>query len=246
LLSGSIRLIDPLTNLSNSSYWLSIRLTRYRARPPHSFVHIHITIQEDNYYLPQCVNIYQNIKIYDYSNPYSLTRVQALSLYDHINLQYSIINNEKLFSIDKQTGFIQLLPSIRFNHLIKSDYLLTIRALDNQHQLSVDCYLKINYIQRRELIPKFFYSSIYNIDLIEISSNSKRLRQRLFQVIALLDQKIYNKNLQIRYRIIDSNQYFIINRQTGYIATKKPLYPHKIYQFNVRKSFDLSLIISFC
>ncbi len=237
---GSIRLIHLLTN---SSYWISIRLTRYRAHPPHSFIHIHLTIREDNFYLPQCINIYQSIKIYDYSNSYSLIRVQALSLYDNINLQYSIINNnitEKIFSIDKQTGFI------KFNHLIKSDYLLTIQALDNQHQLSIDCYLKINYIQRRELIPKFFYSSIYNIDLIEISSNSKRLRQRLFQVIALLDQKIYNKNLQIRYRIIDSNQYFIINRQTGYIATKKPLYPHKIYQFNVRKSFDLSLIILFC
>jgi len=84
------------------------------------------------------------------------------------------------------------------------------------------------------LTPKFFYSSIYNIDLIEILSNSKRLRQRLFQVIALLDQKIYDKNLQIRYRIIDSKQYFIMNRQTGYIAMKKPLDPYTTYRFNVR------------
>lgn len=183
------------------------------------------------------MNIYQTIQIYDYSTPYLLARVQALSFYNYTSLQYSIINNEKLFSIDKQTGFIYLLPSIRFHHLIKSDYLLRIRALDTQHYLFVDCYLKINHIKRHELIPKFIYSSIYNVDLIENASNNKRLRERLFQVAALLDEKIYNKNLQIRYRITDSNDYFIINHQTGYIAVKKALNPHTIYRFNVRKPF---------
>ncbi|CAF5017159.1 unnamed protein product, partial [Rotaria sp. Silwood1] len=33
---GSIRLIRSLIDLSNASYWLSIRLTRYRAHPPHT------------------------------------------------------------------------------------------------------------------------------------------------------------------------------------------------------------------
>ncbi len=94
----------------------------------------------------------------------------------------------------------------------------------------------MNLIQRWQLTPKFIYSSIYNIDLMEISSDSKQIRQRLFQVIALLDHKIYNKNLQIRYRILDSKEYFIINRQTGYIATKKPLNPHTTYRFNVREN----------
>ena len=69
--------------------------------------------------------------------------------------------------------------------------------------------------------------------MIEIPINN--IRQRLFQVIALLDQRIYNKNLQIRYRLVDTQGYFIINRQTGYIAAKKPLNPHAIYRLNVRK-----------
>ncbi|CAF3629425.1 unnamed protein product, partial [Rotaria sp. Silwood2] len=46
----SIRLIHSLSDLSNTSYWLSIRLTRYRAHPPHSYVHIHISIREENFY----------------------------------------------------------------------------------------------------------------------------------------------------------------------------------------------------
>jgi hypothetical protein len=177
------------------------------------------------------VDVYQNIQVYDYSIGNEFARVQGLSLYEDIQLQYSIIN-EKIFSINRQTGLISLLSN---NHLLKSDYLLTVRALDNQHQLFVDCYLNIHFIRRRQLTPKFFYSSIYKIDLIEISTNHQRLRQRLFQVIALLDHKIYEKNLEIRYRIIDSNQYFIINRQTGYIAAKQPLYPYTTYEFDVRK-----------
>ena len=223
----------------NSSYWLSICLTRYRARPPRSFVHIHISIREENFYVPKCVDIYQNVKLYDHLIQYEFAHVQALSLYEHVHLQYSIVDNninEKIFSVNKQTGYIQLLTSIKSNNLLKSDYLLAIRASDNQYQLSVDCYLEVNLIRRYQLIPKFLYSSVYNIDLLEISSNSNRLRQRLFQVIALLDNKIYDKNLEIRYRIVDANQYFIINRQTGYIAAKQPLHPYGIYEFMVRKN----------
>lgn len=228
--------------MSNSSYWLSIRLTRYRARPPHSFVYLHLTIREDNFYLPQCLHIYQTIKLYDYSIPYPLARIQAISLYDDVQLEYFLMNNtinENIFSIDKQTGFIQFLPSI---DLVRSNYLLTIRAFDNQHHLSVDCFLKIHHIQRRQLTPKFSYSSMYNIELMEISSNSKRLRQRLFQVIALLDHQIYSQHIQIRYRILGFQQDFIINRQTGYLAARKPLKSSTIYRLNVRiliRSFEL-------
>ncbi|CAF0759963.1 unnamed protein product [Rotaria sordida] len=41
---GSLRLTQSLIGLSKSSYWLSIRLTRYRTHPPHTFIHIHISI----------------------------------------------------------------------------------------------------------------------------------------------------------------------------------------------------------
>ncbi|CAF1202193.1 unnamed protein product, partial [Adineta steineri] len=233
---GSIRLIHTITDLLNSSYWLPIRLTRYRAHPPHSFIHIHISIREENFYLPQCIDNYQYIKLYDFSIQYPFTSIQALSFYDNIHLEYTIIKNninEKMFSINKQTGFMQVLPLIENNYLTKSDYLLTIKVFDRQHQLSVDCYLNINLIQRYQLTPKFLYSSIYNIDLIKSASNYERLRQRLFQVIALLDHEVYDKNLEVRYRIIDPNQYFIINRQTGYIATKQSLHDHRTYEFNV-------------
>ncbi|CAF1545949.1 unnamed protein product [Rotaria magnacalcarata] len=230
---GSIRLIHSSADLSNATYWLSIRLTRYRARPPHSFVHVHISVREDDFYSPQCVDIYRNVKIYDYSIPSIFARVSALSFYDDIQFQYSIVNdstNKNMFSIDKKTGSIQLNPT---NHLTLSNYKLTIEALDRQHQLSVDCYLEVNLIRRNQLTPKFFYSPIYYIDLIETSLNSQRLRQRLFQVIALLDHKVYDKNIEVRYQIMDSNQYFIINRQSGYIASKQILEPKKIYEFSV-------------
>ena len=232
-LSGSIRSIDLLTNFS---YWLPIRLTRYRARPPHSFVYLHLTILEDNFYSPQCLRIYQTIKLYDYSIPHPLARVQALSLYDHVHLEYSLMNNtinERIFAIDKQTGSLRFLPSI---DRVQADYFLTIRAFDPQHHLSVDCFLRIDHIQRRRLTPKFAYSSIYNIELMEISSDSDRLRQRLFQVIAVLDDQIYNPNLQIRYRIVDTQEDFMINRQTGYLAARKPLKSSTIYRLNVRTS----------
>jgi hypothetical protein len=129
---------------------------------------------------------------------------------------------------------LHLSPSIQNNRRVKSDYLLTIKALDTQHKLSVDCYIKIHLIRRRQLIPKFPSAPVYNIDLPEIQRNSGRLRQRLFQIIALLDSKVYDKKLEIRYRIVDSNHHFIINRQTGYIAAKQPLTAYTTYEFNVR------------
>jgi hypothetical protein len=130
------------------------------------------------------------------------------------------------------------MTSMQNNHISKSDYLLTVQALDKQHQLSVGCYLKVHFIQRQQLTPKFLYSPIYNIDLAEISYKNGRLRQRLFQVVALLDHQVYHKNLEIRYRITDSNQYFIINRQTGYIASKQSLYPYTTYEFDVRENIE--------
>lgn len=219
------------------SYWLSIRLTRYRAHPPHSFIQLHITIQEENFYTPQCVNIYQSVKIYDYSMPIStIARVQALSFYEKIQLKYSIISDnaeDNVFSIDDQNGSIQLNLNNQLSSL--SNYLLTIRAYDNQHDLSVDCYLDVNIIRRNQLTPRFLHSSVYSIDLIESSLNIQRLRQRLFQVIALLDHKVYDKNIEVRYQITDSNQYFIINRQTGYIASKQVLIPNRTYEFTVSR-----------
>ncbi|UJR21665.1 hypothetical protein I4U23_024742 [Adineta vaga] len=233
---GSIHLVQSLPDTTNLSYWLSIRLTRYYAHPPHSFIRVYISINEENFYLPQCVDNYQQIKLYDYSIQYPFINIQAITFYDNIHLQYSLLNdttNEKIFAIDKQTGFIQLLWPHQTIRLSKSNYLLTIHALDSQHQLSVDCYLKVDLIQRKQLTPKFIHSPIYNIDLVDISSSSTRIRQRLFQIIALLENDSYEKNLEVRYRITDLNQYFIINRQTGYIATKQPLYPYTTYQFNI-------------
>ena len=229
-LLGSLHLID---SLPNSSSWIAIRLTRYRAHPPHSFIHLHLSIREDNFYLPQCVHIYQNLTFYPYSIPYPLARVQAVSLYDDAELEYRLINNkinERFFVVNRLTGSIQLLPAVQFD---QTDFLLTVRALDHEHQLSVDCFVRIHSIQRRQLTPKFDYPSIYDINLIEIPANSPRLRQRLFQVIALLDHTVYHRNLHIRYRIDDPEEYFLINPQTGYIAAKRPLQSSRIYQLHV-------------
>ncbi|CAF3595684.1 unnamed protein product [Adineta steineri] len=233
---GYLRLTHSLIGLSKSSYWLAIRLTRYRAHPPHTFVHIHLSIRQENFYLPQCVNIYQNVKVYDYSTQHPFARVEAISLNKNSLLQYSINDNdqyEKIFSIDQRTGFLNLLPSVSNNRRLKSDYLLTIKTFDIQYKFSVNCYVNIHLIRRRQLIPKFIYSPSYNINSYEIERNSGRLRQRLFQIIALLDNKVYDKKLEIRYRIADTNQHFIINRQTGYVAAKQPLKAYTTYEFNV-------------
>ncbi|CAF4406563.1 unnamed protein product, partial [Adineta steineri] len=170
------------------SYWLAIRLTRYRAHPPHTFVHIHLSIRQENFYLPQCVNIYQNVKVYDYSTQHPFARVEAISLNKNSLLQYSINDNdqyEKIFSIDQRTGFLNLLPSVSNNRRLKSDYLLTIKTFDIQYKFSVNCYVNIHLIRRRQLIPKFIYSPSYNINSYEIERNSGRLRQRLFQISTL-------------------------------------------------------------
>lgn len=224
-----------IDSLPNVSFWIILRLTSYRAHPPHSFVHIHLSIREDNFYLPQCVHIYQNLTIYPYSIPYPLARVQAVSLYDSVELEYRLIDNdlnERFFAVNRLTGSIQFLPAIQ---LEQSNYLLTVRALEKQHDLSVDCFVEIHAIQRRELTPKFQHPSIYHLDTTEIPAHSSRLRQRLFQVIALLDHPIYHRNLHIRYRIVDLEEYFIINPQTGYMAAKRSLEFGRTYQLNVRQ-----------
>ncbi|CAF1545594.1 unnamed protein product [Rotaria sp. Silwood1] len=41
---GSLRLTQSIIDLSKYSHWLSICLTRCRAHPPHTFIHIHISI----------------------------------------------------------------------------------------------------------------------------------------------------------------------------------------------------------
>jgi hypothetical protein len=234
-----------LIGLSKTSYWLPIRLTRYRAHPPHSFIHLHVSIRPENSHLPQCIPIYQRIQIYDYSIQYPFARIQAVSLNKHVQLEYSLFNEdakEKIFSIDKQTGFIHLLPTIVNSRRLKSDYFLTIDVTDHPQQLSTHCYMKVHLIRRRQLIPRFLHSSTYHIDLPTFEQQSSRLRQRLFQIIALLDNQVYNRKLEIRYRIIDVNQNFIINRQTGYVAVKQPLTVYTTYELTVRQMiFDRTI-----
>jgi len=211
-------------------------LTRYRANPPHCHVHFYFRIHEDNFHFPQCRNVYQNLKFYEYSITYPLTRIQGTTIYEHIQLEYYLKSNsvnEKYFSIDKHTGFIQFLPSIKISHLNQSEYFLTIQIHDPEHLLFVDCYLKMNFFQRKDLLPRFLYSPMYNLDLVE----SQQIRQRLFQIPALLNEQIYHKNLRIRYRLIDTNNTFLLNKQTGYVAAGKSLNPHRIYQIHVRGYF---------
>jgi hypothetical protein len=177
------------------------------------------------------------VKIYDYSIQYPFARIEATTLNKHSLIQYSLDNSENIFSINKQTGFLHLLPSVQTHRRLKSDYLLIIKAFDTQSKLSTNCYIKIHLIRRRQLIPKFLLTDNYKIDLPEISVDSGRLRQRLFQIVALLNTEVYDKKLEIRYRFVDSNQHFIINRQTGYIAAKQPLNPYTTYEFNVKLRF---------
>ena len=131
------------------------------------------------------------------------------------------------------------MSSIQNYRRLKSDYLLKIKVFDQQCKLSVHCYLKVHLIRRRQLIPKFIHSPVYNIDLPEIQHHSGKLRQRLFQIIALLKHHVYDKTIDIRYRIVDSNQHFIINRQTGYVAARRPLNPYTVYEFHVRKKSSI-------
>lgn len=105
----------------------------------------------------------------------------------------------------------------------------------------MNCYLKVQLIRRNQLTPRFISAPVYNVDLPEIQYNSGRLRQRLFQIIALLDHNVYDRKLEVRYRIVDSSQHFIINRYTGYIAAKQPLNPLTIYEFQVREHLSLDL-----
>ena len=229
-----IRLRYRLIDHAIVSYWFSVRLTRYRARPAHSFVHLHVSIQDDNFFVPECVDLVQNFKFYDYAIPHPLARVQAFSLQWLANLSYSLIRedtDEKLFSVDPSTGHVDVSPLFRTSP--SSTYLLTVRASDRQHYTSVDCYVNIQLIRRRQLIPKFLHPSVYNLDLLEITAHSGRLRQRLFQVVALLDEHVYSSDLEVRYRIVDSHDYFLINPQTGYIAAKQALTAQSIYDLHV-------------
>ena len=231
-IQGYLRLTKSLIGLPKSTYWLTIRLTRYHAHPPQTYFHIHLTIRQENFYLPQCLDLYQTVQVYDYSIQYPFARIQASTLNRNSLIQYSLENNEKIFSINKQTGFLHLLPIIQNQRQLKSDYLLTVKTTDVQYKIASQCYLKVHLIRRRQLIPRFLLSEL-QIDLPEISYQSGRLRQRLFQIIALLNHHVYSKQLEIRYRFPDQNQHFIINRQTGYLAAKQPLMPYTTYEFPI-------------
>lgn len=221
---------------SRFSYWIAIRLTRYRAHPAHSYVHLHIAVRAENLYLPQCIDVHQQVQVYDYSNQYPFARVQARSFNKNTQLQYVLIDqdaNEKYFSVDQQSGFLHLLPLSSNSNRLKSDYLLTVQAKEVLSKLTVNCYVKIHWIRRRQLTPRFLHSNIYEVNLPELDRQSGRLRQRLFQIVALLTNSVYNDKLEVRYRMVGFNQHFIINRQTGYIAAKQTLKAYGIYEFKV-------------
>lgn len=201
-------------------------------------MHVHVTIRPENFYLPQCVDTYEDIKVYDYATQHPFHRVEALSLNKNSHLRYSLTDNEKIFAIDERTGYLTLLPAVQNPRRLKSDYLLTVQAMDAQYKLAVNCYVSIQLIRRRQLVPRFLSAPRYDVNLLEIEQGSGRLRQRLLQVAAILDTKVYDKKLEIRYRIVDSNQHFIINRQTGYIATKQPLRAFTTYEFTVSKELE--------
>ena len=225
------------------AYWLPIRLTRYRAHPPHSYVHVHVAVRPENFYLPQCLDIYQDVRVYDYAIQYPFARVQGVSLNRNSALQYKLIENdpkEKIFSIDQQTGFLHLLPVAQSQRRLKADSFLTVQAIDTQYRLSTDCYVKVHLIRRRQLVPRFIQAPQYQIDLVQLERQSGRLRQRLFQIIALLENTVYDRKLEIRYRMVDANQHFIINRQTGYVAAKQPLEAYSTYEFTVRDTLHIS------
>ena len=230
---------DSLIGLSKSSYWLSLRLTRFRAHPPHTFIHVHLSIRQENFAFPQCQDLYQTIRVYDYATQYPFAQIQPITFNKQSLVQYSLDNNEKIFAINKQTGFLHLLPTIHTQRRLKPDYLLTTNIFDPQSKLSTSCYVKVQLIRRRQLIPQFFAPAVYRADLPEITAGSSRLRQRLFQVIALLNPQVYDRKLEIRYRFTDINHHFIINRQTGYIAAKQPLNPYTTYEFNVSSNLLL-------
>lgn len=212
---------------------MSLRLTRFRAHPPHTYIHAHLSIRQENFFFPQCQDLYQTVRVYDYATQYPFVQIETKTLNKQSHIQYSLVNDEKIFAINKQTGFLHLLPSIHAQRRLKSDYLLTANVFDLQSKLSVACYVKVQLIRRRQLIPQFISSTIYKADLPEIPLGSNRLRQRLFQIVALLNPQVYDRKLEIRYRFTDINHHFIINRQTGYIAAKQPLDPYTTYEFNV-------------
>ena len=249
---GIIRLRHRFTDSTIASYWLPVRLTRYRARPAHTFVHLHVSIQDDNFYVPQCVDIYQSLKLYEYSIPHSVVRVQAVSSHWPADLHYSLITEniqENFFSVNSSTGHVDVLPSFRTSPSTSSRYFLTVRAFDRQQYTSVDCFLDIQLFRRRQLTPKFLHPSVYNLDLLEIAAQSGRLRQRLFQVIAVLDEQVYASDLEVRYRIVDSPEHFLINPQTGYIAAKQALLAQSTYDLYVSDFsflFNSSNQLCFC
>ncbi|CAF1536813.1 unnamed protein product, partial [Rotaria sordida] len=143
-----LRLTQSLIGLSLSSYWLAIRLTRYRAHPPHTFIHIHILIRQENFYLSQCIDTYQSVKAYDYSIDYYSINISKSIRPDTIifqinatskdpiengNIIYDLINSSDYFFINQQTGIIRLkkyLPSTIMN------FTLTIKAFENDINLT--------------------------------------------------------------------------------------------------------------
>lgn len=188
---------------------------------------MNVRISEDNFYLPKCIETNQNLQIYDYSISNPIGRVQARGFYRNSNLRYSLINetiNENLFNVDRWTGEIYF----RSNRKNLSNSILVVRAAD-RHGF-VDCFVHIQWIYRHELTPKFLQTSIYDLDFIEIHSEFFQ-----FQVAAIFDHKFYEKNLEIRYRIVRKNDHFMINPRTGCIATKTKLNRNEIHQFDVEK-----------
>ena len=238
---GSLRLSQTLIGSSKASYWLPIRLTRYRARPAHSFIYVHVTIRAENLHLPQCDDLYQIVQIYDHSIQYPFAQIQANSFNKNSALQYTLVDqdsNENQFTIDQQTGFLRMLPVNPNSNRIKSDYILTIQAKEIPSKLATNCYVKVHWIRRRQLTPRFIHTPFYDITLPELNRQSGRLRQRLFQIIALLDHRVYDGKLEVRYRMVGFNQHFIINRQTGYIAAKQALKAYGTYEFKVSIVFQ--------
>ena len=202
-----------------------MRLTRYRAHPPTTYAHVYISIEEDNFDVPQCQKVFQTIKLYEFavSNPISFIRTE----YHRDSFLYLLMNSNSEFTVDPRTG------AVNYRNSFPIDSTLAVRVFDEQFQVHTDCFLRIQWIHRHQLIPKFISTLNYQLNLTELSATSFGLRQRLFQLVAILNEEFYENNLEIRYRIVQNLDNFMIHPRTGSIASKRPLKVHSIHRFQV-------------
>ena len=218
----SIRLISSLDREKVDHYTFTIEL---RLRPTsllkfqsnqanHQRMLVHIHIEDVNDHIPRCSHFHRSISVYENKLRANLYRVQAIDpdRGENGTVTYSLLNYQQYFTIDAQTGQIDLIRPIDREEL--AHLRLYVIASDQGRPSSLHSIcttLHLTIIDRNDHVPQFSRNQYTHHLFADLP------RYTIFGQIHAIDA---DHTDQLIYSI-EPNPYVTIDSRSGYLRLQE-------------------------